>query len=257
MNASTYREDLFAGQGVLITGAARGIGAGIAEAFAETGARLAIQDIDANALEASAEQLRQKAGQVATIPSDLCDQAAAAGLVDAAAADIGSVDILVNNAGRSWAVTTDKIDEPRARALVNLNQMAPLWICQSFIAHRRRQGSGGSIVQVSSTAGIVGFGSRAVYSATKHALQGLTRVLAIDHAADGIRVNAVLPHVIESPMFHAVARPEEAAAWRDGIPLQRLGTPGDVAGAVLFLCSPAAAYITGSSIVVDGGAMAG
>lgn len=255
--ATTFRPDLFAGTRVLITGAARGIGACIAEAFADAGAHLALQDVDSGALAATAERLRAKGADISTFASDLTGAGVASGLVEEAAAAIGSLGILVNNAGRSWAVDTPDIDPAKARELVELNQMAPLWLCQSFIAHRCCHGGGGNIVQVSSTAGIVGFGSRAVYAATKHALQGLTRVLAIDHAADGIRVNAILPHVIESSMFHTVARPEEAAAWSAGIPLRRLGTPDDVAGAALFLCSPAASYITGSSILVDGGAMAG
>ena len=255
--ASTFRPDLFAGTGVLITGAARGIGAGIAEAFAETGARLALQDVDGEALAAAAERLRAKGTEIRTFTSDLTETGVASGLVEEAALALGPLEILVNNAGRSWAVDTADIGPAKAHELVELNQMAPLWLSQAFVVHRRRHNGGGSVIQISSTAGIAGFRSRAVYAATKHALQGLTRVLAIDHAPDGIRFNAILPHVIESPMFHAVARPEEAAAWSAGIPLRRLGTPEDVAGVALFLCSPAASYITGSSILVDGGAMSG
>ena len=254
---ATFRDDLFAGQTALVTGAGRGIGAEIARAFAATGARVVLHDIDEMSLSTVADEMRGGGYQVATVAGDLSCTDQARSIIPRGVAAFGRLDVLVNNAGRSWAVTTDEIDETHALELVQLNQMAILWLSQAFIAHRRSQGGGGSIIQISSTAGIAGFGERAVYCATKHAVQGMTRVLAIDHADEGIRVNAILPHVIESPMFRTVARPEEAAAWSAGIPMRRLGTPADVAAAALFLCSPAAAYITGSSLILDGGAMAG
>ena len=254
---ATFREDLFAGQTALVTGAGRGIGAEVARAFAATGARVVLHDIDEMSLSSVAGEMRGAGHEVATIAGDLSRPEEARSVIPRAVAAFGALEVLVNNAGRSWAVTTEAIDETQALELVQLNQMAVLCLSQAFIAHRRSKGGGGSIIQISSTAGIAGFGERAVYCATKHAVQGLTRVLAIDHAAEGIRVNAILPHVIESPMFRTVARPEEVAAWSSGIPMQRLGTPADVAGAALFLCSPAAEYITGSSLVLDGGAMAG
>jgi NAD(P)-dependent dehydrogenase (short-subunit alcohol dehydrogenase family) len=258
MNAiAAFREDLFKGQTVLVTGGGRGIGAGIADAFAACGASVALHDVDQASVAAKAAEIRSLGTEVATFIEDLSRKGAAAALMDAVIARMGEVHVLVNNAGRSWAVTTEDMDERRAEELVELNQMAVLWLSKAFILHRRSFGGGGSIVQISSTAGMSGFANRAVYAATKHAIQGLTRVLAIDHGAEGIRVNSVLPHVIETPMFNAVASAAEGATWQSSIPMRRLGTPDDIAGAVLFLCSPAAAYVTGSGLVVDGGAMAG
>lgn len=255
--ASAFRKDLFQGSTVLVTGSARGIGKGVAEAFAACGARLALHDIDAEAACETAEALRARGARVDVFGADLARKGAADTLMEEVIARTGELHVLVNNAGRSWAVSTEAIEAEEAEMLVQLNQMAVLWLSKAFILHRRRHGGGGSIVQISSTAGVAGFANRAVYAATKHAMQGLTRVLAIDHGAEGIRVNSILPHVIETPMFHSVANDSEATNWRSGIPLLRLGTPEDIAGAALFLCSPAASYISGSSIVVDGGAMAG
>lgn len=258
MNAvAAFREDLFKGQTVLVTGGGRGIGAGIADAFAACGARIALHDVDQASVEAKAAEIRSLGPEVATFSGDLSRKGAAATLMEEVVARLSEVHVLINNAGRSWAVKTEDIDEHRAVELVELNQMAVLWLSKAFILHRRLFGGGGSIVQISSTAGVSGFANRAVYAATKHAIQGLTRVLAIDHGAEGIRVNSVLPHVIETPMFNSVASAAEGATWQSSIPMRRLGTPDDIAGAVLFLCSPAAAYITGSGLIVDGGAMAG
>lgn len=255
--ASTFRRDLFAGVTVLVTGGGRGIGAGVAEAFADCGADLALHDVDEGALHARAESLRARGVDVKTFHADLARKGAAETLMAEVIDSAGQVHVLVNNAGCSWAVTTDEIDALKAESIVELNQMSVLWLCRSFVQHRKAHGGGGSIVQISSTAGVAGFSNRAVYAATKHAMQGLTRVLALDHGADGIRVNSILPHVIETPMFKSIASEGEAAHWSSSIPLRRLGTPDDIAGAALFLCSPAASYISSSSIIVDGGAMAG
>lgn len=255
--AAAFREDLFMGQTVLVTGGGRGIGAGIADAFAACGACIALHDVDDASVEVKAAEIRSRGAQVTTFSEDLSRKGAADALMEEVLARMGELHVLVNNAGRSWAVTTQDIDKNRAEDIVELNQMAVLWLSKAFILHRRSCGGGGSIVQIGSTAGVVGFANRAVYAATKHAIQGLTRVLAIDHGSEGIRVNSVLPHVIETPMFNSVASAAEGANWQSSIPMRRLGTPDDIAGAVLFLCSPAATYITGSSLVVDGGAMAG
>jgi NAD(P)-dependent dehydrogenase (short-subunit alcohol dehydrogenase family) len=141
--------------------------------------------------------------------------------------------------------------------LIELNLKSVLFLSKRFVAHARARSAGGSIVQISSTAGIVGFERRAVYSATKFAVIGLMKVLALDHARDGIRVNAVLPHVVETDMFHKTAKSSEIDLWRAGIPMGRFATTEDIGALVAFLCSPAAAYLTGGVYPVDGGAMAG
>ena len=163
----------------------------------------------------------------------------------------------MNNAGRSWGVDTVDIDDKRLDELVDLNFKSVVVLSRDYIRHVRKRGGGGSIVQISSTAGVTGFQRRAVYSGTKFGVVGLSKVLALDHAREGIRVNVVLPHVVETDMFRAVAKPHEVALWSSGIPMGRFATVEDVASLVMFLCSPAASYLTGGVYPVDGGYMAG
>ncbi|HET8728495.1 MAG TPA: SDR family oxidoreductase [Alphaproteobacteria bacterium] len=254
---SSFRPDLFEGRTVLVTGAAGGIGAGIAEAFAAHGAFVCLQDVRADEASARAGILRDKGLRADAVGGDLARKGAAGDIFEAAMARLGRVDVLVNNAGRSWAVETVDIDPARAEELNELNLMSVLWLSQRFIAHALERGGGGSILQVSSTAGVAGFQRRAVYCATKHGVIGLTRVMALDHARDGVRVNAILPHVVETDMFRTVASKADGDSWRAAIPAQRFASVDDVSNLALFLCSPAASYLTGGCYPVDGGAMAG
>jgi NAD(P)-dependent dehydrogenase (short-subunit alcohol dehydrogenase family) len=144
----------------------------------------------------------------------------------------------------------------RTNELMELNFNSVLWLSKRFIAHASER-DGGAIVQISSTAGIAGYQRRAVYCATKFGVIGLTKVLALDHARDNIRINAILPHVVETDMFRTVASPQDAAHWRAEIPMGRFAQVEDVANLAMFLCSPAASYLTGGLYPVDGGAMAG
>ncbi len=257
MNAHTFDKGLFRGKVALVTGAAGGIGAGIAQAFADLGAHLIIQDIDVEKLQLGAAELERDGQKVTVIGGDLSVRGTADAVFDKALATHERIDILVNNAGRSWGVMTDAISPERTDELMELNFNSVLWLSKRFIAEARKHGEGGSIIQVSSTAGITGFERRAVYCATKFGVVGLTKVLALDHARENIRVNALLPHVVETEMFRTVASPEDAANWRTGIPMGRFARVEDVANLAIFLCSPAASYLTGGLYPVDGGAMAG
>jgi NAD(P)-dependent dehydrogenase (short-subunit alcohol dehydrogenase family) len=254
---ATFRSDLFAGKGVLVTGAARGIGAGIAQAFAAHGAHVIATDIDSNGLAAQAKAAGSCSGKFTAITGDLVTSGAPDRIFDAALSSAGGIHVLVNNAGRSWGVATEDIDEERTQELIDLNLKVVLFLSRRFVLHARERGGGGAILQISSTAGVTGFQRRAVYTATKFGVIGLTKVLALDHAREGIRVNAIMPHVVETEMFRTVAKPEEIALWRAGIPMGRFASLGDVAALALFLGSPAAAYLTGGTYAVDGGAMAG
>jgi NAD(P)-dependent dehydrogenase (short-subunit alcohol dehydrogenase family) len=250
MIESTFQPQLFAGRGVLVTGAAGGIGAGIARAFAKLGARVVATDLDC-------ERLKKGIDEATAIAGDLSRPGAAEDVFEKALAAAGRIDVLVNNAGRSWGVSTEDITEARAQELIEINFKSVLFLSRRFVMHARERTGGGSIIQISSTAGIAGFERRAVYSATKFAVVGLTKVLALDHARDGIRVNAILPHVVETNMFRSVARNEEIELWRTGIPMGRFASVDDVAALAVFLSSPAASYLTGGTYPVDGGAMAG
>ncbi|MGH6873666.1 MAG: SDR family NAD(P)-dependent oxidoreductase, partial [Aestuariivirgaceae bacterium] len=157
----------------------------------------------------------------------------------------------------SWGVETKDIDPGRTQELVELNLKSVLVLSRRLALHARERSGGGSIVQISSTAGIVGYERRTVYCATKFAVIGITKAMALEHAREGLRINAVLPHVVETEMFHEVAKSREIALWRAGIPMGRFATVEDVASLVVFLCSPAASYLTGGVYPVDGGAIAG
>ncbi|WP_296745424.1 SDR family oxidoreductase [Mesorhizobium sp.] len=257
MNAHTFEKDLFRGKVVLVTGAAGGIGAGIAKAFADLGAQLVVQDIDFEKLQRGANRLVRDGHRVTAIGGDLSIRGTADTVFDQALLAHDRIDILINNAGRSWGITTDAISPERTDELMELNFNSVLWLSKRFIAEARKHGEGGSIIQVSSTAGVTGFERRAVYCATKFGVVGLTKVLALDHARENIRVNALLPHVVETEMFRTVASPQDAANWRTGIPMGRFAQVEDVANLAIFLCSPAASYLTGGLYPVDGGAMAG
>jgi NAD(P)-dependent dehydrogenase (short-subunit alcohol dehydrogenase family) len=254
MILDVFKPGLFRGAGVLVTGAAGGIGAGIARGFAALGARVAIADINEDGLDALGSEAPDS---YVALAGDLLSEGAEDRLFARAVAALGRVDVLVNNAGRSWAVNTEDIDEARTRELIRLNLEAVLFLSRAFIRHARERGGGGTILQISSTAGIAGFQRRAVYTSTKFALIGLTRTLALDHAREGIRVNAILPHVVETEMFRTVAKESEIDLWRAGIPAGRFATTEEIAGLAAFLASPAGAYLTGGSYLVDGGAMAG
>ena len=252
MPIDTFRPDLFAGRTALVTGAGRGIGAGIAKAFGSLGARVIHHDISAEAL----GELSRSSPKDCVF-GDLAEPGTADGIFDEALAKAGRIDFLINNAGRSWAVETQDIEPTRTQALIELNLKSVLALSRRLAIHARERGGGGSIVQISSTAGILGYEGRTVYCATKFAVIGMTKAMALEHAREGLRVNAVLPHVVETEMFRTIAKPEEIALWRSGIPMGRFATVEDIGAICVFLCSPAAAYLTGGVYPVDGGAMAG
>lgn len=257
MIQQTFNPDIFKGRTALVTGAAAGIGAGIARAFAELGADVVLQDVDAAGLAATSQVMPRGKGKNVSLEGDLTRPGSADEMFDRALAACGRVDFLVNNAGRSLAATAlESLEEP-TQELIELNLKSVLWLSKRIIGHAQSRPGGASIVQVSSTAGIAGFERRAVYCATKFGVIGLTRALALDHAREGVRVNAILPHVVETDMFRRTAKPAEAELWRAGIPMGRFAAVEDVAALVMFLCSPAASYLTGGLYPIDGGAMAG
>ena len=252
MPIDTFRPDLFEGRTALVTGAGRGIGAGIAKAFGSLGARVVHHDISAEAL----RELSRSSPEDCVF-GDLTEPGTADGIFDEALAKAGRIDFLINNAGQSWAVETQDIEPTRTQVLIELNLKSVLALSRRLAIHARERGGGGSIVQISSTAGIRGYEHRTVYCATKFAVIGMTKSMALEHAREGLRVNAVLPHVVETEMFRTIAKPEEIALWRSGIPMGRFATVEDIGAICVFLCSPAAAYLTGGVYLVDGGAMAG
>jgi NAD(P)-dependent dehydrogenase (short-subunit alcohol dehydrogenase family) len=239
------------GQVALVTGAGRGIGAAIARALSESGAAVAVNDIDGGSAQRTAEALGERAR---SYPADVSDPDTVRELVAAVVADFGRIDILVNNAGIEYktGVLDTPVDEWQRTLDVNLS--AAFYTSQAAGRAMRDQG-GGVIVNIASIAGHnIPLPNRASYVASKAGLIGFTRECAREFAAYGIRVNAVCPGVIETEMTaESRSSSEQMARWLADIPQGRLGQPDDVAGLVLFLCSDAAGYLTGQAINVDGG----
>jgi NAD(P)-dependent dehydrogenase (short-subunit alcohol dehydrogenase family) len=241
------------GQVTAITGGAQGIGLACAELFAEAGATVVLLDLDAAALDAA----RRRLPQAHTQTLDVTDEDAVERVFAALAKAHGSIDILVNNAGRS--IRKPSLELPRADwdAVVAIN-LTGAFLCARAAARHMPQG-GGSIVNTASMMGLSGGGlyPNISYQATKGAVVNMTRALAVEWAASGIRVNAVAPTWVDTEFIGALkSQPELLGQIQRITPMGRLAQPMEVAHAILFLASPAAAMVTGHVLAVDGGFLA-
>jgi NAD(P)-dependent dehydrogenase (short-subunit alcohol dehydrogenase family) len=241
------------GQVALVTGASMGIGRELVTAIARAGARVAAAARSLDALAGLAEQLRAEGLVVEPVALDLTDRASIEQAVAATVDRFGRIDILVNNAG--LGTNHDALDATEAEwdELFAVNVRGLFFACQS--AGRRMVAQGhGRIVNMASQAGLVGIRRHAAYGASKAAVIGLTRVLALEWAPHGVTVNAVAPTWIYTPgTAERLDDPAFLATVLERIPVGRVGTPTDVAGAVIYLASPAASLVTGTVLVVDGG----
>ncbi len=255
----------FDGRAVLVTGGALGIGQGIVRAFSREGAAVAIADIDP----AAAERLRAElAGQGARVTATVGDVASASDaerMVQETVAALGRLDVLVNNAGIQpvdWYFRVEDTPEDVWDRILGVNLKGQFLMSKYALPHIRAGGPGGSVINMSSVQGLQSMPGVPAYAASKGGILSLTRNMALDYARDGIRVNAICPGTMDSEMVRTSARAEggdlEATLARYGSfhPLGRLGTPEDVAQAVLYLASPRASFVTGTALVVDGGFMA-
>ena len=238
------------GQVAMVTGAGRGIGKGCALALAEAGAEVIAMSRTASEVEAVAAEIEAKGGKASAIACDVTDQAA----MTAAFASIERLDILVNNAGTNVPMGFLKADVETLDLMLNLNIRAAFLVAQAAARIMADRGEGGVIIHLSSTFGKVGRPGMSIYSGTKHFIEGLTKSTAVELAPRNIRVVAVGPTAIATPMLKdRLADPDVAAELTSRIPMGRVGKSEDVLGAVVFLASPAAALITGTTIMVDGG----
>lgn len=243
-----------AGKVAIVTGAARGIGRATALRFLAEGARVALSDRDAAALE------EVGAGPADAVVMHGCDVARAEqveALVAATLARFGRIDILVNNAGYGHRGTIEATSEAEWDALMATNVKGVFLCSKAVVPVMRRQG-GGTIVNVASTTSFIGIPERAAYVASKGAVAGLTRAMAIDHAKDGIRVNAVAPGTVASDYYERIVAgaPDPEAMRRMLAARQvigRAGTPEEIANAILFLASDEASFCCGTILLVDGG----
>ena len=239
----------FAGRQVVITGASRGLGRACAEAFAGAGAQVILVARAKPELEELAASLHAKGGHARALTCDVTSDVQVATLFDS----LERCDVLINNAGTNRPQPFLEVDPATLDEIMRLN-VRSMFIVAQAAARRMVQARSGAIVNMSSQMGHVGGPNRTVYCMTKHAIEGLTKAMAIELAPHGVRVNSVAPTYIETPL----TKPFLAnAAFRDDvvrrIPLGRVGTVEEVAAAVLFLASSDASLITGTSLLVDGG----
>jgi len=245
----------FTGQVALITGAASGMGLATARAFAEAGAAVVLADRNEAALRAATEELTAAGHQVIGVPCDVSDEVQAAAVVERTVASFGRLDMAYNNAGILGPMGDVTDETGKAFDEVNAVNLRGVW---TFMKHEllqmRKQGSG-AIVNCSSLGGLVGLAGRAAYHASKHGVIGLTKSAALDYAAKGIRVNAVCPGCIDTPMGDGIDPAAMKEFLRDQ-PIGRMGRAEEVAAAVLWLCSPGASFVLGVALPVDGGFVA-
>jgi NAD(P)-dependent dehydrogenase (short-subunit alcohol dehydrogenase family) len=246
--------DIFHDQVVLVTGAGRGIGRAIAQEFATHGAIVAANDLTPVNLDQTINQIEARGGRARAYLTDIAKRLPAQNLIGQVVEDWGRIDILINNAGVEPHASLLELDEWDWQRTLDVNLSAPFFLMQAAGQVMRDQG-GGVVVNIASIAGRAhGLKDRSAYVASKMGLIGLTREAARELAAYHIRVNAVCPGVIETEMTaHLRQDPAMMQKWLEDIPQGRLGLPEDVTSVVLFLCSPAATYLTGQAINVDGG----
>lgn len=245
----------FTGQVAFVTGASSGMGLAAARAFTDAGAVVALADIDDEAVNAAAKELTDAGHQVLALVCDVSDEDQVAAAVDHTVEAFGRLDMAYNNAG-VMPPPTDAADESAEQfdRVQNVN-LRGIWACMKHeLRHMRTQGSG-AIVNCSSLGGLVGNPGRAAYHATKHGVIGLTRSAALEYGSRGVRINAVCPGTIATPMVDTMIAEGELDRTRaeTGQAIDRLGTAEEIAQAVLWLCSPGAAYVTGIALPVDGG----
>jgi NAD(P)-dependent dehydrogenase (short-subunit alcohol dehydrogenase family) len=236
---------------VIVTGAGSGIGEAIARLLVERGAKLLILERDAQSGEAVRNDLSNLSEAALVVGDagdpDVCDQT-----IQAALARWGRLDILVNNAGGGRLVPTEALSTADWREMQASNMDTAFFMSRAALKPMLAQGAG-SIVNIASVHGHVGFANHVAYGAAKGAVLNMTRAMAVEFAARGIRVNSISPGVIRTPAFDRAAGDGPAQMFVDLHPMRRLGSPLDVALAVSFIASDEAAFITGANLMVDGG----
>jgi NAD(P)-dependent dehydrogenase (short-subunit alcohol dehydrogenase family) len=246
------------GKVALVTGGASGIGRATALTFAREGAKLVIADMNADGGQQTVHLITEKGGEAIFVRTDVSQAVEVQALISTAVETYGRLDCAHNNAGIAGGVRalTAEYPEERWHQVIAVN-LTGVWLCMKYEIPQMLHQGGGTIVNTASAAGLVGTRGTSAYVASKHGVVGLTKTAALEYAQQGIRVNCVCPGVIQTPMTaRGLSDPERQAQIVARHPLGRVGTPGEIAEAVVWLCSDAASFVTGHTMTVDGGYVA-
>jgi meso-butanediol dehydrogenase/(S,S)-butanediol dehydrogenase/diacetyl reductase len=236
----------------IVTGGASGIGKATAELFAREGARVAVADSSPDGAE-TVRAIKIAGGESEFVQVDVSDSIQVAKMAEVAIQAYGRIDVLVNGAGILYYGTVLETDERAWNRVLSINLTGTYLCCRAVLPHMIRQG-GGSIINVASTVGAHDACANAVaYVTSKGGVTLLTKAMAIDHARQGVRVNALVPGATDTPMIRKMLTPEALEAMALSHPIGRLGRPEELAKAVLFLASDDSSFVTGSAMYVDGG----
>lgn len=255
-----YYEGRFSGKRAIVTGASKGIGRAVALRFAKEGGRVGLISLPEPELDEVAALIVDAGGEALALPADVSDEAQISAAIDSAAKAWGGLDIVISNAGIELPfedTTADALPISVWQKIVNVNLTGQFLACKHGIRHLLA-GGGGAVVMTASPCGEKGFCFKEhAYTASKGGVMSLMKVMALDYAAHNIRVNAVIPGFIDTPMnAHVMSDPDLLKMWSDTIPVKRPGTADETAAVILFLASEEASYVVGSAFVVDGGQLA-
>ena len=244
-----------AGKTAIVTGAASGMGRATAHLFADEGARVAVADLGPERVQAVVDEITGAGGEAAGFVTDVADPAQIHALVEGVVARLGGIDILVNNAGISLvggATTPEAEFEEGWRATLDVNLTAHARLVRAALPHLQASGAG-RVVNIASTEGIIATGGIAAYTAAKHGVIGLTKSFAVELGRTGVTVNCVCPGPISTGMTAGIPDEAKAAYAKRRVPLRRYGDPEEVAHMTLSLVLPAASFVNGAVVAVDGG----
>ena len=245
----------FAGKVALVTGAGSGIGLATAKAFGDAGASVVLADRREDAVRAAAEGLSASGGKALAVRCDVTDDTQVASMIDRTVSAFGRLDAAFNNAGvMQRRVDTAEISGEEWDRVMAIN-LRGVWSCMKHELPQMLRNGGGAIVNCSSIGGVIGVPGLAAYHAAKHGVIGLTKTAALEYATRKIRINAVCPGTINTPMAESLTGgdPKILAEFLKDEPIGRIAEPEEVAAGVLWLCSPGASYVVGHALFVDGG----